>query len=326
MIDKRYVCFVLSLIIFAGCKTTEITQVPYKKEYSKYVNDMAILYYAENPEMDVSIRNDEMFFSKLMAGPAMIPQLFMRLAHNSANQDDIRVFNDMIFDVNIGELLCEKLNTKFQLCSYFHVVPQERITENKAVWELLEKKNKDIKNYQKIGTELGVDTLLEINVISYGLKDPGVLSDPYVFLNIDVKMTTASEGTVIWRDIVQAMTAVGMDTLTFQDMIYGDVQYLKAELEDVAVTISERCIEKLGFDTNYTYMLEEDYIKKTEHKINIAEKLNELNVLRNEDLISNADYDKTKLDLIEKAKGRSGAGQSIETKLTATTITDLESK
>ncbi len=111
MINKRYVCFVLSLIIFAGCQTTEITQVPYKKEYSKYVNDMVILHYADNPEMDVNIRNDEMFLSALMAGPAIVPPIFMMLAHNSAKQEDIRFFNEMIFDLNIGELLCEKLNT-----------------------------------------------------------------------------------------------------------------------------------------------------------------------------------------------------------------------
>ncbi|MFQ5687449.1 MAG: hypothetical protein ACE5GV_12410, partial [Candidatus Scalindua sp.] len=174
MINKRYVWFVLSLMIFAGCQTTEITQIPYKKEYSKYVNDMAILHYADNPEMDVNIRNDEMFLSTLMAGPAIVPQLLMQLAYNSAKQEDIRSFNEMAFDLNIGELLCEKLNTKLQLCSYFHVVPQESVTKNKIVWELMEKKEKDSEDYEKIGTALGVDTILEIGIISYGIKDPGV--------------------------------------------------------------------------------------------------------------------------------------------------------
>ena len=62
----------------------------------------------------------------------------------------------------------------------------------------------------------------------------------------------------------------------------------------------------------------------SKQKINIAEKLNELNVLRDEDLISNADYDKTKFELIEKAKGRNDVGPGPETKLSATTITNLE--
>lgn len=302
MTNKRYVCFVLSLIIFAGCQTTGITQVPYKKEYSKYVNDMVILHYADNPEMDVNIRNDGMFLSTLMAGPAIIPQLLMRLAYNSAKQEDIRTFNEMVFDLNIGELLCEKLNTKLQLCSYFHVVPQESVTKSKIVWELLEKRDKNSKDYEKIGTELGIDTILEIGIISYGIKDPGIFSDPYASLKIDVKMTSASEGMVIWRDIVDAKTAIGMSTEDFLDIVYGDAQHLKEKLEEVADAVSERCVEKLGFDTNSTYLLDEDYIKKTRHKINIAKKLDELNTLRHEDLITNTDYDEAKLNLIEHAK------------------------
>jgi hypothetical protein len=318
MSNKRYVCFVLSLIIFAGCQTTRITQVPYKKEYSKYVNDMVILHYADSPEMDVNIRNDEQVLSSLMLGPAIIPQIIMRLAYNSAKQEDIRAFNEMVFDLNIGELLCEKINTKLQLCSYFHVVPQESITKNNVVWRLMEKKEKDFKDYEKIGTELGIDTILEIGIISYGIKDPGIHSDPYAFLKIDVKMTTASEGIVIWRDIVEASTLIEMSTVEFLDFVYSVPEYLKEQMDGVADAVSERCLEKLGFDTNYTYLLDEDYIKKTRHKINIEEKLSELNVLRYEDLISNSDYDETKLDLIEQAKGRNSAGPKQETKLSVT--------
>lgn len=327
MSKKRYVyfIFILSLLIFAGCQTTDISQVPYKKEYSKYVNEVALLYYTENPEMFVNIRNDDMFLSTLMAGPAIVPQILMQLAHNSAKKEDIRVFNDMIFDLNIGEVLCEKLNTKLQLCSYFHVIPQEDITKNQNVWKLLEKKDKDSKDYEKIGTELDVDTILEIGIISYGIKDPGVFSDPYASLKIDVKMTTASEGTVIWRDIVEARIAIGTDTEGFLDMAYTVPEYLKEQMEKVADVVSEKCIEKLGFDTNYTYLLEEDYINKTKRKINIAEKLSELNVLRHENLITNSDYDKTKLDLIEQAKGNNCAGPNPETKPNVTEKTNLSS-
>jgi hypothetical protein len=294
--------------MLAGCKTTNVAQVPYRKEYSKYVNDMVILHYPESPQMDVNIRNDEMFISSLAAGPAIIPQLMMLLAKNSANEEDTIAFNDIIFDFNIGDVLCEKLNTKFQLCSYFHVVPQENIGNNKTVWKLMEKKDKDVKDYAQIGTELGIDTILETDVLSFGIKDPGIFSDPYAYIKVEVKMATAAEGMVIWRDIVQARTEIGMNTVDFEDMVYTDVEFLKKKLEEVVDAVSELCIEKLGFGTNYTYLLEEDYIEKTEHKINIAEKLNELNVLRYEDLISNTDYDKTRLDLIEKAKSRKSVG------------------
>ena len=321
MSNKRYVCFVLSLIIFAGCQTTKITQVPYKKEYSKYVNDLVILHYADSPEMDANIRNDEFFPAKLHAAlmmPAILPPLFMMLAQNQANQEDIAALNELIFDLNIGEELCEKLNTKFQLCSYFHVIPQESITKSNVVWKLMEKKDKDSKDYENIGTELDVDTILEIGIISYGIKDPGIHSDPYAFLKIDVKMTTASEGIVIWRDIVEARKAIIMEKEEFLDFVFTVPDFLKEKLDEVTDAVSEQCIEKLGFDTNYTYLLDEDYIKKTSHKINIEEKLSELNVLRHENLITNSDYDETKLDLIEQAKGRNSAGPEQETKLSVT--------
>ncbi len=297
---------IVSLMITMGCYTTNTntSQIPYKKEHSKYVNKVAILYPAENPEMSVNIRNDEKFLSSLLMGPAIIPQLFMQLAYRSAKKEDIRVFNEMIFDLNIDELLCEKLNTKLQLCSHLHVVPQESIAENKVVWKLLEKKNKDLKDYQKIGTELGVDTLIEIKTISYGLKDPGIFSDPYAIIKADIKMTTASEGTVLWRDVVQARTKIEMDTIDFVDAVYGDVQYLKEELEKVADVVSEECVERLGFDTNYTYLLDKDYLKDKKNKIDIAKKLDELNSLRYEKLITDIDYNEKKLNLIERAKSR----------------------
>ncbi len=320
MAKKYYVCLLISLLLFAGCKTTSTSQILYRKEYSKFVNDMVILHYPESPQMDVDIRNDEMFISKLVAGPNIISQLFMIFAQNAANEEDSLAFNEIIFDLNIGDELCEKLNSKFQLCSYFHVVPQERILKNKTVWKLMEKKDKDVKDYAQIGAKLGIDTILETDVLSFGIKDPGVFSDPYAFIKVDVKMTTAAEGTVIWRDIVQARTEIAMKTVDFEDMVYTDVEFLKHKLEEVVDAVSELCIEKLGFDTNYTYLLEEDYIKKTSHKINIAEKLNELNILRYEDIISSTDYDKIRLDLIEKAKGRNDVGPGTETKLSATAI------
>ena len=324
MTKKYYVYILVSLLMFAGCETTNIAQIPYRKEYSKYVNDMVILHYPESPLMDVNIRNDEMFISSLLAGPAIIPQLMMLLARNSANEEDAMIFNDIVFDLNIGDVLCEKLNTKFQLCSYFHVVPQKSIVNNNTVWKLMEKRDKNVKDYEQIGTELGIDTILETDVLSFGIKDPGIFSDPYAYINVDVKMTTAAEGIVIWRDIIQAKTEVGTSTVAFEDMVYTDVGFLRKKLEEVADAVSEQCIEKLGFDTNDTYLLEKDYIEKTKHKINIAEKLNELNVLRDEDLISNADYDKRKLKLIEKSKSRNIAGPGAETKLSATSITNLQ--
>jgi hypothetical protein len=300
----RFMCIpiIVSLLITTGCYTTDTSQTPYKKEYSKYINNVAILYSTENPEMYVNIRNDGNFFARLAAGPAIIPQLLIQLAFSSAKKEDERVFNEMIFDLNIDEVLCKKLNTKLQLCSHLHVVPQESITKNKVVWELLEKKNKDLKDYQKIGTELGVDTLIEIKTISYGLKDPGIFSDPYAIIKADIKMTTASEGTVLWRDVVQAKTEIEMDPDDIVNTAHEDTQFLKGELEKVVDVISEECVERLGFDTNYTYLLDKDYLKDKKNKVDIAKKLDELNNLRYDKLITDIDYNEKKLNLIKSVK------------------------
>ena len=321
MKKKYYVCLLISLLLLAGCKTTNVSLIPYRKEYSKFVNDIAIMHYPESPQMGVDIRRDEMFISRLVVGPNPIAQLFMKFAQDSANEEDAIAFNDIIFDLNIGDVLCEKLNTKFLLCSYFHVVPQKSIVSNNILWRLMEKKDKEVKDYVQVGTELGIDTILETDVLSFGIKDPGIFSDPYVFIKLDVKMTTVAGGTIIWRDIVQARTEIEMKTVDLVDMVYADAEFLRKKLEEVVDAVSEQCIEKLGFDTHNTYLLDEDYIKKSRHKINIADKLNELNVLRYENFISSIDYDKTKHDLIEKAKGTNGAGLGTETKLSSTAIT-----
>jgi len=320
MAKKYYIYLLISLIMLAGCKTTKVALVPYRKEYSKFVNDVAIMHYPESPQMGVDIRSDEMFISRLVVGPNPIAQLFMKFAQDSANEEDSIAFNEIIFDLNIGDVLCEKLNTKFQLCSYFHVVPQKSIVSSNTLWRLMEKKDKDVKDYVQVGTELGIDTILETDVLSFGIKDPGIFSDPYAFIKLDVKMTTAAGGTIIWRDIVQARTEIGMKTVDLVDMVYTDAEFLRKKLEEVVDAVSEQCIEKMGFDTHNTYLLDENYIKKSRYKINIADKLNELNVLRHENLISSIDYDKTKHDLIEKAKGTNGAGLGTETKLSSTAI------
>jgi hypothetical protein len=299
-----FMSIIVSLMFTTGCYTTNTntSQIPYKKENTKYINNVAILYSTENPEMFVNIRNDEKFFSLLAMGPAIIPQLLMQVAYHSAKKEDERVFNEMIFDLNIDEVLCKKLNTKLQLCSHLHIVPQESITKNKVVWELLEKENKDIKDYQKIGTELGVDTLIEIKTISYGLRDPGIFSDPYAIIKADIKMTTASGGTVLWQDVIQAQTKIKMDPDDIVTTTYEDAQLLREDLEKVVDIISEDCVERLGFDTNYTYLLDKDYLKDKKNNVDIAKKLDELNDLRYDNLITDKDYNEKKLDLIEKAK------------------------
>ena len=41
----------------------------------------------------------------------------MRLAQNAANQEDIAALNEVIFDLNIGEVLCEE--SEYQIPTVF---------------------------------------------------------------------------------------------------------------------------------------------------------------------------------------------------------------
>ncbi len=254
--------------------------------------------------MSVNIRTDDQFLTALATGPVIIGQILMQLAFYEARKEDSRILSDLIFDLNIGALLCKNLNTKFQLCSFFHVIPQETIERNKTVWKLLDKKEKVLKDYQSVGAELGADALLEVKILSYGVKDPGIFSDPYIILKAEVKMVTTSEGAVLWKDIIFVKKSIGMNSIDFIDAVMTDAKILREELEKAADVASEECLERLGFETSYTYLLNKDFIENTEHKTDIAKKLNEINTLRYENLITNIDYDEKRLDLIERTKKR----------------------
>ncbi len=41
---KYYLYFLISLIMLAGCRTTRVSLIPYRREHSKLVNDMAIMH------------------------------------------------------------------------------------------------------------------------------------------------------------------------------------------------------------------------------------------------------------------------------------------
>ncbi len=295
---------VVSLLITFGCQTTSINQKPYRKETSRNIHNIAILYPAHLPEMTVNLRADEQFISTLLTGPAIIPQIMLRLAYLTENQEDSMIFNEMIFDVNIGEDFCENLNTKLQLCSNFGVVPQEAITKNRVVWKLLEKETKGLVDYRTIGSELAVDTVLEIEVLSYGIKDPGIFSDPHTVLMVGTKMRKVADGTLLWEDVIDARSEIEMDTLDFVDTVYGDVTFLKKELEKVIDIVSEECLVRLGIDTHDTYLLDKDYFEGKREKIDLPKKLNELNNMRYDALINNRDYKEKKRELVDRAKGK----------------------
>jgi hypothetical protein len=93
-----------------------------------------------------------------------------------------------------------------------------------------------------------------------------------------------------------------MDPTDIVSSTYEDAQFLREELEKVVDVVSEECVERLGFDTNYTYLLDKDYLKDKKNKIDIAKKLDELNDLRYDKLITDTDYNEKRLNLIERAK------------------------
>ncbi|MDR4503978.1 MAG: hypothetical protein MRK01_04185 [Candidatus Scalindua sp.] len=303
-LESLFFMVTVSLLIASGCETTGTHQKSYRKENSKNIHDLAILYPAHLPEMTVNIRADEQFLTTLLTGPAIIPQLMLRLAFLSEKHEDRMIFNEMIFDVNIGQVFCKKLNTKIQLCSNFDVVPQEGITKNKVVWKLLEKEIKELADYRTIGSELGTDTVLEIDVLSYGIKDPGIFSDPHAILKIGAKMTKVADGTVLWEDFIEAKSKIEMNTSDFVDTVYGDVTVLKKELEKVVDIVSEECLVRLGIETHNTYLLDKDYFEGKKEKIDVAKKLNELNEMRHDALINDRDYREKKRELLDRAKGK----------------------
>lgn len=304
MSNSRIYYLIFILFFITSCETTGITPIPYKNDHSKYVNNIAILCNTKYPDMYLNMRTEDEIMSTIMAGPAIIPQIIMHTFYYFRRKDDTRLINSMMFDLNIGEILSEKLNTKLQLCSHFHVVPQESIGAGMTNWDLLEKKDKDVKDYREIGTELGADTIIEINVLSYGVDHIGFISQPQATLKIDVKMATASEGVVLWRDVIEAKAMIDMDLYEVYALQLEDIQLIKEKFEKVVDIVTEECIERLGFDTHYTYLIDKEFLKKAQHNIDLASQLGELNSLRHDSLITNVDYNEKKYELIERAKTR----------------------
>jgi hypothetical protein len=94
-----------------------------------------------------------------------------------------------------------------------------------------------------------------------------------------------------------------MDTIDFVDTVYGDVTILKKEIDKVVDIVSEECLVRLGIDTHNTYILEKGYFEGKKEKIDLPKKLNELNNMRYDALITNRDYREKKRELVNRAKG-----------------------
>ncbi|MGR3179320.1 MAG: hypothetical protein ACUZ8E_14825 [Candidatus Anammoxibacter sp.] len=237
---------IIPVFLFAaGCSTLET--VTFHNDDAKYINKVAILGPEQSKEISVNVTGDAKIMY-LMMGPAIIPQIMLAFAMYQANKDEAIYLNDLIFDFNIEEILREKFKNELEANTYFNPILQNEISDNAKVKKILSKFPKDHNDYIIIAQNMDVDTVIELSVYSYGIKDPGILWDPNVILTVDAKMIRIKDNKTLWQNRMTENTkrkTAGMDYTIYRE---NNAELLRFELEAAAEIVAKALVQDLGFE------------------------------------------------------------------------------
>lgn len=246
MRDKLLISLLL-IFISSGC-AEQVVEIPFQKTELKNIRTVAILSPNERPELFMDVTADDHFLLFLFAGPAIISQLFITAAMHDAKKEDSRTFNELTFDIHVGRLLRDSFYKKLRRSAPFHILPPEKVEENKTVYRIQNKKEKSPEDYEHIAMELGADTVIELSVLACGVKDPGVFSKPHALLVAKAAMTRVRDNTVLWQ--TKAVTAIPQSKsfgFDYEKYEAEDAKVLKEELDSLAGILAESLVEDLGF-------------------------------------------------------------------------------
>lgn len=233
-------------ILSAGCSTIET--ITFQNDYAKYINKMVILGPAQSKPIRTNITGDANIFY-LMMGPAIIPQIMLAYATYEANKEESLYLNDLIFDFNIEKILREKFKDELETNTYFDPSLQGEISDNPEIKDILSKYPKNHNDYIKIASISGADTIIELSIYSYGLKDPGIMWDPNVTLTTDVKMIRVKDNKTLWQTRITEDTkrkSTGLDYIFYEE---NNAELLRYELEAAAEIVAKALVQDMGFKT-----------------------------------------------------------------------------
>ena len=228
-----------------GCSTLET--VTFQNDDTKYINKIAILGPEQSKEIRVNITGDTNMM-RLLMGPAIIPQIMLAFATHQANNDEAIYLGDLMFDFNIEEILREKFKNELEANTYFKPVLQNEISDNAEIRKILSKLTKDRNDYITIAQNMDADTIIELSVYSYGIKDPGIRWDPNVILTVDVKMIRVVDNKTLWQTRTTENTkreATGMYYAVYRE---NNAELLRFELEAAAEIVAKTLVQDLGFE------------------------------------------------------------------------------
>ncbi|MGR3318068.1 MAG: hypothetical protein ACUZ8O_06270 [Candidatus Anammoxibacter sp.] len=237
---------IISIFLFvAGCSTLET--VTFHNDDTKYINKIAIVGPEQSKEIRVNITGDTNLMH-LMMGPAIIPQIMLAMATHQANNDEAIYLNDLIFDFNIEEILREKFKNELEANTYFNPVLQNEISYNAEIQKILDKLTKDRNDYITIAQNMDADTIVELSVYSYSIKDPGLRWDPNVILTVDAKMIRVIDNKTLWQTRTTENTkreTTGMYYAVYRE---NNAELLRFELEAAAEIVAKTLVQDLGFE------------------------------------------------------------------------------
>ncbi|MGR3219932.1 MAG: hypothetical protein ACUZ8H_08975 [Candidatus Anammoxibacter sp.] len=237
---------IITVFLFvAGCSTLET--VTFRNDDTKYINKIAILGPEQSKGISVNVTGDTKIMYLLM-GPAIIPQIMLAFATHQANKDEAIYLDDLIFDFNIEEILREKFKNELEANTYFHPVLQDEMPDNAKAQKILSKFPKDRIDYITIAQDMDADTIIELSVYSYGIKDPGILWDPNVILTVDVKMVRVVDNKTLWQTRMTENTKRKTTGLYYSVYRENNAELLRFELEAAAAIVAKALVHELGFE------------------------------------------------------------------------------
>ncbi|MCP4365663.1 MAG: hypothetical protein GY800_10250 [Planctomycetes bacterium] len=235
------------LLLIHGC-AEKVVEIPMHKDGVKNISTVAILTPVARPDISIDTVSDDRLLLMLFSGPAILPQLLMQVAMIDAQREDTKRFNALTYDTHVGRMLRESLYRKLKRQAPFHIVPPDVVDDDTGVYALQDKKEKTKDDYESIARRLGADTIIELDVLSCGIKDPGVFSKPHTLLIAKVTMIRARGKEILWQTKVgQAIPQDQKFGFDYEKYEAEEAQLLKDELDTVASMLSEQIIEAMGF-------------------------------------------------------------------------------
>ncbi len=235
------------LLLVHGC-AEKVVEIPLHKDGVKNISTVAILTPIARPDISINTVSDDRLLLMLFSGPAILPQLMLQAAMIDAQREDTKRFNVLTYDTHVGRMLRESLYRKLKRQAPFHIVPPDVVDDDIGVYALQDKKEKTKDDYESIARRLGADTIIELDVLSCGIKDPGVFSRPHTLLIAKVAMIRARGKVILWQTKVgQAIPQDKKFGFDYEKYEADEAKLLKEELDTVAGMLSEQIIEAMGF-------------------------------------------------------------------------------